>query len=217
MDKEIVKISRTFKPELLVFDCDGVLFDSKEANKKFYEYIIRKAGRKEPLTPEEVDFVHVHNVNECLEYLFRNEPEKLEIAKKIQEKTPFSLFFPYMKLEKGVKEFFKWAKPRFKIALCTNRSTSTVPLLKHFELLDFFDYLMTSLDTPKSNPLALKKILDHFKVPPEKTLYIGDSKVDENLCKTWKVPFVAYKNPELDCDFYVKSFYELKELLNKIS
>ncbi len=34
----------------IVFDCDGVLFDSKEANVKFYSHILERVGLP-PVTP----------------------------------------------------------------------------------------------------------------------------------------------------------------------
>ncbi len=200
------------KLKLLVFDCDGVLFDSKQANVEFYNYILKKAGLS-PMSEKDVEFIHMHTVDECLKYLFRNHPEKLEEAKKIQKETPFSMFFDYMKMEKGLREFLEWAGQRFKIALCTNRTTSTEPLLKHFDLEKYFDYVMCALKVPKSDPRALKLILEHFKVTPEETLYIGDSEVDQNLCSACKVPLVSFKNPELKADYLVNSYEELKELI----
>jgi HAD superfamily hydrolase (TIGR01509 family) len=198
--------------KLLVFDCDGVLFDSKQANVEFYNYILKKAGLP-PMTKEDIEFVHMHTVDECINYLFRNHPEKLEEGKKIQKETPFSLFFDYMKMEEGLKEFLEWAKKRFKIALCTNRTTSTQPLLEHFNLAKYFDYIMCALKVPKSDPKALKLILEYFKVSSKETLYVGDSEVDLKLCKACGVPFVAFKNPNLKAEFKVNSYEELKSLI----
>ncbi len=198
--------------KLLVFDCDGVLFDSKEANRAFYNYILKKVGRS-PMTEEEAEFVHMHSVNQCLEYLFRNEPEKLPLAEKIQKETPFSLFFDYMKMEEGLKEFLEWAKNKFKLAVCTNRTTSTIPLFKHFGILDYFDFIMTALKRPKSSKEALEDILKHFEVSPDETLYIGDSEVDEQLCKACGVKMVAFKNPKLKADFYANSFEEVRKIV----
>ncbi|QER42537.1 HAD family hydrolase [Thermodesulfobacterium sp. TA1] len=198
--------------KLLVLDCDGVLFDSKQANTYFYNYILERVGRP-PMTPEEIEFVHMHSVNECLAYLFRDIPEKLELAKNIQKEISYSLFFDYLVMEKGLKDFLSWAKNYLYIALCTNRTTSTYPLLSHFNLTEYFDYVMSAAIIPKNDPRALLQILEHFKVKPEETLYVGDSKVDETLCKTCKVPLVAFKNKELEADYYVENFYELKELL----
>ncbi len=198
--------------KLIVFDCDGVLFDSKEANRAFYNYILQKVGRA-PMTEEEVEFIHMHSVKECLEYLFRDEPEKLPLAEKIQQETPFSLFFDHMKMEKGLKEFLEWAKKRFYLAVCTNRTTSTIPLFKHFGILDYFDFIMTALKRPKSSKDALEDILKHFEVSPSETLYIGDSEVDEKLCRACGVKIVAFKNPKLKADFYANNFEEVREII----
>jgi phosphoglycolate phosphatase-like HAD superfamily hydrolase len=200
------------KIKLLVLDCDGVLFDSKQANTYFYNYILERVGRP-PMSPEEIEFIHMHSVNECLAYLFRNMPDKLDLAKNIQKEVSYSLFFDYLVMEKGVKEFLSWAKNYLYIALCTNRSTSTYPLLAHFNLTDYFDYVMSASIIPKNDPRALLQILEHFKTSPKETLYVGDSKVDEALCKACKVSLVAFKNRALNADYYVESFDELKELL----
>lgn len=200
--------------KLLVFDCDGVLFNSKLANIHFYNYILKKVGRS-PLTSEEVEFIHMHSVNECIEYILRNHPEKLELAKKIQNETSYQLFFKYIVPEEGLFNFLKWAKKYFYLALCTNRTTSTYPLLEHFNLKQYFDFIMTASQIPKNNPLALLTILEYFKIDPQNTLYIGDSKVDKNLCEKCKVKMVSYKNPDLVADFYVKNYKELKKLIEE--
>jgi len=200
--------------KLLVFDCDGVLFDSKLANIKFYNYILEKVGRA-PLTPEEVEFIHMHSVNECIEYILRNHPEKLELAKKVQKETPYQMFFKYLIPEKGLVDFLEWAKGYFNLALCTNRTTSTHPLLEHFNIKNYFDFIMTAERIPKNNPSALLTILEHFKVKPENVLYIGDSEVDKRLCENCGVKMVAFKNNNLSADFYVKSYEELRKLIEK--
>ncbi len=200
--------------KLLIFDCDGVIFDSKLANIRFYNYILKKISRH-PLLPEEVEYVHMHTVWEALEYLLRDFPEKLNLAKKIAMETSYDLFFNYLVLEKGVKEFLEWAQNYFYIALCTNRTTSTESVLEHFSLKNFFDYIMSALHIPKSDPKALLCILDTLKVKNNETLYIGDSEVDQSLCKKCGVKLVAYKNPKLKADFYVNNYYELKNLIEK--
>ena len=200
--------------KLLVFDCDGVLFDSKLSNINFYNYILKKIGRP-PLTLEEIEFIHMHSVDECMEYILRNYPEKLELAKKIQKETSYQLFFKYITLEKGLIDFLNWAKKYFYLAICTNRTTSAYSLLEYFNLKNYFDFVMTASLVPKNDPLALLIILEHFKVEREATLYIGDSKVDKDLCDKCKVKLVSYKNPNLLADFYIKNYKELKKLIEE--
>lgn len=200
--------------KLIIFDCDGVIFDSREANIQFYNYILKKVHRP-PLLPQEIDYVHMHTVEDALKYLLKGFPEKLELAKKIAKETSYQLFFDYLVLEDGIKEFLQWAKNYFYLALCTNRTTSTEPVLKHFSLENFFDYIMCALNIPKSNPKALLSILENLKIKNHEALYIGDSEVDQKLCEKCKVKLVAYKNNSLKADFYVNNYWELKNLIEK--
>lgn len=200
------------KLKLLVFDCDGVLFDSRLANREYYNFILKEAGRK-PLTSEELEYVHMHSLPECLDFLFKDYPELKEKGWEIAKSTPYSNFFHYMKIEDGLVDFLSWAYNFLYLALCTNRTTSTEPLLKHFGLYHYFHLIRTALDYPKNNPLALQSILDFFKVTPMETLYVGDSPVDENLALSCKVLLISYKNPYLKAIKVISNYQELKEFL----
>ena len=198
--------------KLLVFDCDGVLFDSRLANEKYYNFILQKVGRA-PLTEEELEYVHMHSLKECLEYLFRNHPELKEKAFEVAKETSYSNFFKYMKMEEGLREFLEWAYPRYYLALCTNRTTSTKPLLQYFDLERYFHLVRTALDIPKNDPRALSSILEYFSVSPKEALYVGDSQVDEALCLSCGVPLISFKNPHLKALKVITQFGELKLFL----
>lgn len=204
-------------PRLLVFDCDGVLFDSREANRAYYEEICRALGRP-PLTQEELHYVHMHTAEESVRYLFRELPEKLEAALAYQKNLPYEKFLPYMRMEPGLKEFLEWARKRFLLAISTNRTTTMGRLLEIYGLEKYFDLVMTALKSPrpKPHPQALTVILEHFRVSPRETLYIGDSEVDLRLCRSVGVPLVAYRNPQLPADFHVSSYPELRALLSSL-
>ncbi|QJA05490.1 HAD family hydrolase [Thermosulfurimonas marina] len=204
-------------PQLLVFDCDGVLFDSREANRAYYEDICRALGRP-PLTEEELRYVHMHTAEESVRYLFRDLPEKLEEALAYQRTLPYEKFLCYMKLEPGLKEFLEWARGRFHLAISTNRTTTMGRLLEIYGLEPFFDLVMTALKSPKPkpHPEALTVILEHFGVAPEETLYIGDSEVDLQLCRSVGVPLAAYKNPSLPADLHLQSYEDLRRFLSAL-
>ena len=59
--------------KVIIFDCDGVLFDSKEANIAFYNQILSQFNLP-PLTIAEVEYVHVSTAEEALRYLFLLQP-----------------------------------------------------------------------------------------------------------------------------------------------
>ena len=50
-------------PKVIIYDCDGVLFDSKEANEAFYNHILDHFGMP-PLEPEQLEFVYSSTVRE---------------------------------------------------------------------------------------------------------------------------------------------------------
>ena len=60
------------KLKAVVFDCDGVMFDTALANRKFYDELLESFGK--PVLDEE-QFINVHmmTVTEAVKYLF---PEK---------------------------------------------------------------------------------------------------------------------------------------------
>ena len=54
----------TDSTKVIIFDCDGVLFDSKAANIAFYNQILAAVGLA-PMTAEEVAYVHVSTAGEA--------------------------------------------------------------------------------------------------------------------------------------------------------
>ncbi len=202
--------------KLLIFDCDGVLFDSREANRAYYNAICKALGRP-PLTEEEFRYVHMQTAENSVRFLFRNYPELLDKALEFQKNFSYDPFLSLMKPEPGLRELIKEVRPPLKTAISTNRSTTMGRLLEIFDLKPLFDMVVTALvaPRPKPHPEALQIILEHFCISPEETLYVGDTEVDYKLTKALSVPLVAFKNPSLPADFYVNNFYELRELLKE--
>ena len=54
---------------VIAFDCDGVLFDTVQSNKAYYNAVLAHVGLPE-LTPEQFEFIFTHTVQESLEFLF---------------------------------------------------------------------------------------------------------------------------------------------------
>ena len=202
--------------KLVGFDCDGVLFDSREANIAFYNDILEQFGLP-PMTPPAVDYVHSHTFRESLEYLFRESPaleEVLDFCRTID----YRRFIPMMVEEPHLREFLGFLRPRFYTALATNRTTTTQAVLDYHRLADLFDLVVSALDVtrPKPHPESLWRILEHFSLTPEEVIYIGDSKVDEEFAQNAGVTLVAYRNPHLKADFYLDSFAAARKLIQEL-
>ncbi len=192
--------------KLVAFDCDGVLFDSRQANTAFYNAILAHFGCP-PLIPQDVDYVHSHTVWESLEHIFPNHPDLAEVLK-FARSFDYRPFIPMMVEEPHLREFLEFLRPACHTALATNRTTTTWAVLRHHGLEEHFELVVSAQDVtrPKPHPEAFRRILAHFGLEPQQAIYIGDSRVDEEFAARAGVPLVAYRNPELDAAYYLDSF-----------
>jgi HAD superfamily hydrolase (TIGR01549 family) len=192
--------------KLVAFDCDGVLFDSRQANTAFYNAILANFGRP-PLSREAVDYVHSHTVWQSLEHIFRGYPE-LDAVFRFVRSFDYSSFIPMMVEEPHLREFLDFLRPGLYTALATNRTTTTQAVLHYHRLADGFDLVISAQDVarPKPHPESFVRILEHFACKPEEAIYIGDSRVDQEFAARAGVPLVAYRNPELHAAYHLDSF-----------
>ena len=199
--------------KVVAFDCDGVLFDTEEANRVYYSNILQHFGRP-AVTDEQFAFVHMHTVFESLAYLFPDE-QALAAAHSFRETMDYQQYLSYLKLEPHLVSLLEKLKPQFKTAIATNRSDTMNQLLAKFDLDGSFDLIVTASDVerPKPHPDVLLKISNHFQLPPDQVIYIGDSRLDELAARAVGMPLVAYRNPELSAKYYVNSLKEIEAIL----
>ena len=210
MNKFLKSLTR---PDVIIFDCDGVLFDSRRANQSYYNHLLEHFGR--PLMTEaDLSYVHMHTASESITFLFKENDlrDRVLTYTRTLDYTPF---IRQMELEPGLIDFLETIRPGIKTAISTNRSTTIGQVLKTFALDSYFDLVISSLDVsrPKPDPESVLKIIDFFQVHPEKCLYIGDSEVDVQTAGRAGIPFVAFKNAALEADLHVQEFSELKDYL----
>jgi HAD superfamily hydrolase (TIGR01509 family) len=199
--------------KVVAFDCDGVLFDTEQANRIYYSNLLQHFGRP-VVTDEQFAFVHMHTVFESLAYLFPDE-KTLAAAHVFRKTMDYQQYLSYLTVEPYLVSLLEKLKPQFKTAIATNRSDTMNQLLAAFDLDGYFDLIVTAGDVerPKPHPDALLKISDHFNIPPDQVIYIGDSQLDEFAAKAAGMPLVAYRNPELSAEYYVNSLNEIEGLL----
>ncbi len=198
---------------VVAFDCDGVLFDSKEANVRFYTHVLSHVG-KPPVRDDQKEFIHMHPVRVSLGFLL-GEGKAFQTAWEYCQSIDFSAFNNYLIQEPGLLPLLQGLRPSRRIAMATNRTISTRQVLVHFGLDPYFDLVVSASDVerPKPHPDCMIRILDAFDVAPSQVLYVGDSSVDEELARTTGVYFAAYKNPKLKAHMHVDHFRELHSIL----
>lgn len=198
---------------VVIFDCDGVLFDSRAANIAYYNKILARFGMP-LLTDEDTEVVHMYTAEDSVNYLFRHDPRLAE-AQQYRTEVAYDEFIPFMVKEKHLEEVLQTLAERFKVALATNRTGSIHTILEIFNLKQYFDLVVCSLDVnyPKPHPETAHKILQYFNIVPFEAIYIGDTRVDEEVARLAGIPFIAYKNPQLVADYHMNDLREVVKLL----
>ncbi len=197
----------------IVFDCDGVLVDSRDANRMYYN-LIRKGLGLLPITPEEEDYVHMHSVTECLARIIP--AERMAEAEEVRRNLNYEDIFPYIFLEDGLVELLDVLSERgIRMAVHTNRTTTVERLLRHFEIDRYFSPVVSagSLKRPKPDPEGVLTILAAWDLPRADVVYIGDSALDERSARASGIEFWSYKNPGLLAAMYLPDFHSLRQCL----
>lgn len=194
----------------VIFDCDGVLVDSKDANRMYYNLVRQKLGMLS-MTPDEEDFVHAHAVTASIAHIVP--VERLAEAEAARREIDYTEIMPYTYLESGLVDFLDLLRDRkYLLAVNTNRTDSMEMLLDTFDLEDYFSPVITAakVSHPKPNPEGVHSILKHWNLTRHEVAYIGDSVVDEQTARAAGVAFWAYKNRRLAAHHHVSSFEALR-------
>ncbi len=198
---------------LIIYDCDGVLIDSRASNRAFYNYILARFGLP-PLTDAQLEVVHVTTAQGAIDYLFEGHPE-LAAAQTYQRTINNDPFLPLIRLEPYIREVLLRLRPRYLTAIATNRGKSLPLVLQNLALDTLFDLIISAYDVtrPKPDPEGLEKILSHFGLDPAAALFIGDAALDREVAAAAGVPFAAYKNPRLQARYHLNTHLDLLPIL----
>lgn len=180
----------------VIYDCDGVMFDSFEANLAFYMQVIEHFG-KAPLDRADADtmrVLHTYCNRDVLAYLFAGD-DYLDEVRAFSATIDYRKLFPLMLMEEGLRETLDALHGRVELAVCTNRASSMDMLLESFGLERYFSCVMTAgrVTNPKPDPEPLLKVLEQYGIAADEALFVGDSEVDRQAADAAGVPFVAYR------------------------
>jgi HAD superfamily hydrolase (TIGR01549 family) len=211
--------NKKWKTDCIIYDCDGVLFDSLDQNRRLYNHIALSMGRGS-LTDAEALFCHIHTLQESIRHIFGDDEAKVEKAMSFWKyDINFMDFIGYLKMEPHLIETLKALKDRnIRTAISTNRTNTMEFIMEKFDLNQYFDMVVTALpkdvQNPKPHPESVEKILGALGVDGERVLYVGDSEIDRKTARSSGVRFIAYKNPDLEADGFIKDHLDLLKFLS---
>lgn len=164
----------------IIFDCDGTLTDSLDHALTSFHYAVRRMDAHH-ITTEDIHQYFGIAADKILFQLMDQDPVKAREA--------FEHFLDNQRLLArdtnlfaGIHELFSALKDRqIPLALVTGRHSRDLNIMLDAHQLQAHFSIMVSDDqvsAPKPNPEGILKAAAHLGIPPQNTLYIGDSPVD---------------------------------------
>lgn len=200
-------------PSGIIFDCDGVVIDSREANINYYNYLRSYVGLP-ALTKEQEDFVQAATYPQAIDKFFPKplQPLLREATRKFSYEKEI---LPYIKTYPGLHGLLGWCRENgVRTAMDTNRHDGMDILLESCRLQGCFDPLVLASHVrhPKPSPDGAALIISTWGLPGGSLLFIGDSTSDKGAAEGAGIPFLAYRNDSLT----ENSFNEFPVLLEAL-
>ncbi len=178
----------------VIFDCDGVLFESRQANLAYYNRILAQFSypRITAHDRERAHLCHTASSEGVLAGLLR--PDDVAAALAFAATLDYREFIPLMTPEPGLREMLEVMSRHYPLAVATNRGSSATSVLAHFDLHRYFSVVVTSRDVtaPKPAPDMLLLAARHLDCDPEACLFVGDSELDQMAAGSGAVSFIGY-------------------------
>ena len=203
--------------KLVIFDCDGVLFESTGANIAYYNAVLDRVGVP-AMNPDWERQVHFLASSQVYEAMFGKGSELAEKARSASREMDYAGFFHLMHPVPGLHEVLAELKTSYRLAMATNRSTTVGEIVRRFDLEQYLELAVGILDVPrpKPHPDMLNKCLEHFEVGPASAVYIGDAETDLQAATAAGMHFVAVEEVP-GAQHRVHDFRELPQQLEALT
>ncbi len=199
----------------VIFDCDGVLINSFESNKWYYNWFKKKFGL-DLMTSDEEKFVHAHTHAQSMKHILPEDVHEKAFALCGEPELKEGL--NYIQVEEGLARLLEWLRTHnIRMGINTNRTDTLPMVLQKFDIEGFFSPMVTSTTLPNSkpHPEGVHYILSKWGMKPEEVVYIGDTWVDESCAERAGVEFWAYRSTGLNARLHINDYWVLRNLLEK--
>ena len=163
----------------VVFDCDGVMIDSREANRAFYNGVLDVLGLP-AMGPEEESYAFMATAMEALRRMVP-EARHGEIMDAVNRVDYGRTVLPLIRLMPGFVPFIEALHAKdSRLAIDTNRTDVGIErVLDFFSLPPYFEPVISaSCARPKPSPEGPELILRAWGAAPGQALFVGDSEND---------------------------------------
>ena len=170
--------------DLIIFDLDGVLIDSKEVHFNALNNALSEVGKEYIISKEDhlkiYDGLPTRKKLSLLAELKGFPVEESDNVWKRKQEITIELLKSIQNNDLLIKNFELLKKKGLKLACASNSISSTVEIiLKQLGILSYFDLVLSneSVNFPKPHPEMYWKAMLEMKVYPDKTVIIEDSPI----------------------------------------
>lgn len=178
--------------QLVIFDCDGVLFRSEDANLAFYNEVMQRLGQPR-ISDQDQSACHALASAQLFDRIFSGRQDLRDRARAIARSLDYGPYYELMSPQGDLYEVLDALCADYRLAMATNRGKTAAEVVKRFALTPYIELTVGALDVayPKPHPDMLERCLGFFGVEREKALYVGDQQIDADAAASAGVPFVA--------------------------
>jgi phosphoglycolate phosphatase len=188
----VVRLPTGDELRLVIFDCDGVLFDSWKANVAFYNAVLAALDLP-PLDDAARRLCHTLSSPQLYARLFPDDAQMQQRLAAAARQTDYDPFYTLMEPVDALESTLRRLRAHCPLALATNRGTTVRGVVERFGLAEFFSICMGILDVPRPKPAPdlLVACLDRAAVRASEAVYVGDTELDHAAAAAAGVPYVG--------------------------
>lgn len=209
--------------DLIIFDLDGTLVDSKDAIANGINFALKEAGLKEKKKSEISSYIGTGVDDLIRKSLGQGKENYFEKAKSVFENyrkhSPDS-----SRLYPGVKETLEYFKNKRKTIVTNRKYEFALPTLKNLGIYDYFEDILGAddIECKKPSSCPLDKAITKLNINKEKTIIVGDMDIDILAGKsagilTCAVTYGIGRKEDItkaEPDFTIDNISDLKNIIN---
>ena len=203
----------------VLFDVDGVLLDSFEANLNFFQKLMPIVGYPSPTRDQYKQCFHLSMLDVIKKLIAPASEEKAKEIFDIGRKEAINYQYQLIKTPIKITETILDLHDKYKLGIVTSRIKGR--LLDYPQFKDIKNCFQTAIyyeDTKNHKPdpepllLAAKKL----KVKSTEAVYIGDTESDRQAAQAAKMHFIHYVNNNLSDSIKTCAFTQIPNLIKNI-
>lgn len=205
----------------VIFDVDGTLLDSFEANLNFFQEVLARAGYPETPTREQYTRMYHLNMRAVIEALLTAASvDEIERVYELGRSRTIEYPSDRVRLQEGVVETIKILSEKYLLGIATSRTRESIYNVSGLAALrHYFRETVAYEDTVehKPDPAPLLLTARELGVEPHESVYIGDAATDLQAARAAGMKMILYSRyPAEGADASIYSFQELPQLVARL-